>query len=70
MDCQAASGERKESGVNEFLRRAKAAGRSVDTAFHLFLSGRDVEGEAIATGEWLDRGATLGRLQSQWMKNQ
>jgi len=56
--------------VNEFLRRAKAAGRSMDTAFHLFLSGRDVEGEAIATGEWLDRGATLGSLQSQWLKNQ
>ena len=70
LECQAASQTREETGIAEFVRQARVAGRGRDTAAQLFLSGKDVEGEAVAAGEWLDRGAALGRLQGQWLRDQ
>ena len=70
LECQAASLTREETGIAEFVRQARVAGRGRDTAAQLFLSGKDVEGEAVAAGEWLDRGAALGRLQGQWLRDQ
>ena len=69
-ECRAAGDAREETGIAEFLQQARAAGRGRDTALQLFLSGKDVEGEAVAAGEWLDRGAALGRLQGQWLRDQ
>ena len=70
LECQAACAAREETGIAEFLRQAKAAGRGRDSAAQLFLSGKDLEGEPIAAGEWLDRGAALKTLQEQWLASQ
>ena len=70
LECQAACATREETGIAEFMRQAKAAGRSRDSAAQLFLSGKDLEGEPIAAGEWLDRGAALKTLQEQWLASQ
>ena len=69
-ECRAAGDAREETGIAEFLQQARAAGRGRDTALQLFPSGKDMEGESVAAGEWLDRGAALGRLQGQWLQDQ
>ena len=70
LECQAASLTREETGIAEFVRQARVAGRGRDAAAQLFLSGKDTEGEPVTTGEWLDRGAALRTLQEQWLASQ
>ena len=67
-DCQAVSNVRVEVGIAEFMRQAKAAGRSTDTAYRLYLSGKDPEEESVTAGEWLERGVALQTLQSKWLE--
>ena len=50
------SNVRVEVGITEFMHQAKAAGRSTDTAYRLYLSGKDPEEESVTAGEWLERG--------------
>ena len=66
--CKSIEAERQELGVAEFMTLSRVQGLSRNEAFSYYVNGKDVNGEMLTTGQHLDRGAALGKLQDCWLE--
>ena len=67
QDCAVIGGTRDQVGVTTYMIDSKNRGVSKTAAYTAYLNGLSVEGGKVELTEYLQRGAALKQLQTDWL---
>ena len=67
QDCAVVEATREQVGVTIYMLDSKERGVSKAVAYTAYLNGLSVEGGKVKLTEYLQRGAALQQLQTEWL---